>query len=143
VHALHVSLGQFRVGSHRLRVEIDHHIDQSYKICQLCHLHEVETEEHFIFCCPIYYEIRGRFHCLFRGIQTLIGFFRYFDQRCLALYMQEALRLRAHNLQPPTRLDSTQRITSFFTMLPVAVLIHTCKRELSPAHLVCPWRHNA
>jgi hypothetical protein len=28
-------------------------------------------------------------------------------------------------------------------MPPVAVLIHTCKRELSPAHLVCPWRHNA
>jgi hypothetical protein len=25
----------------------------------------------------------------------------------------------------------------------VVVLIHTCKRELSPAHLVCPWRHNA
>jgi hypothetical protein len=25
----------------------------------------------------------------------------------------------------------------------VAVLIHTCKRELSSAHLVCPWRHNA
>ena len=25
----------------------------------------------------------------------------------------------------------------------VAVLIHTCKRELSPSHLVCPWRHNA
>jgi hypothetical protein len=26
---------------------------------------------------------------------------------------------------------------------PLTVLIHTCKRELSPAHLVCPWRHNA
>ena len=25
---------------------------------------------------------------------------------------------------------------------PVVVLMHTCKRELSPAHLVCPWRHN-
>jgi hypothetical protein len=25
----------------------------------------------------------------------------------------------------------------------VVVLIHTCKREQSPAHLVCPWRHNA
>jgi hypothetical protein len=24
----------------------------------------------------------------------------------------------------------------------VAVLMHTCKRELSPAHLVCPRRHN-
>jgi hypothetical protein len=32
---------------------------------------------------------------------------------------------------------------SFDGVLPVAVLIHTCKRELSPAHLVCPWRHNA
>jgi hypothetical protein len=28
-------------------------------------------------------------------------------------------------------------------MDPVAILIHTCKREQSPAHLVCPWRHNA
>ena len=25
---------------------------------------------------------------------------------------------------------------------PVAVLMHTCRRELSPAHLVCPRRHN-
>jgi hypothetical protein len=34
----------------------------------LCHLREVETEEHFIFCCPIYYEIHGRFHCLIQGL---------------------------------------------------------------------------
>jgi hypothetical protein len=25
----------------------------------------------------------------------------------------------------------------------VVVLIHICKCELSLAHLVCPWRHNA
>jgi hypothetical protein len=25
----------------------------------------------------------------------------------------------------------------------VVVLIHTCKRDLSPTHLLCPWRHNA
>ena len=25
---------------------------------------------------------------------------------------------------------------------PVAVLMHTCRRELSPTHLVCPRRHN-
>jgi hypothetical protein len=66
---------------------------------------------------PIYYEIRGRFHCLFKGTQTLTGFFKYPDQRCLALYRQEAFRLRAHTLQPPTRLDPIQRITSF-TVLP-------------------------
>ena len=32
--------------------------------------------------------------------------------------MQEALRLRAHTLQPPHRPDSTQSITSFFVVLP-------------------------
>jgi hypothetical protein len=78
----------------------------------------VETEVHFIFRCPIYYEIRGRFHCLFKESQTLTGFFRYLDQRCLALYIQEALRFQVHTLQPPIKLDSTQRITSFFTLLP-------------------------
>jgi hypothetical protein len=91
-HALRIPLGQFRVGSHRLRVETDHQIDRPDRICQLCQLQEVETEEHFIFRCPIYYEIRGWFHCLFKGAQTLTGFFSYPDQRCLALYIQEALR---------------------------------------------------
>jgi hypothetical protein len=52
VHALCIPLGQFRVGSHRLRVETDHQIDRSDRICQLCHLQEVETEEHFIFSLP-------------------------------------------------------------------------------------------
>jgi hypothetical protein len=32
---------------------------------------------------------------------------------------------------------------SLYAKESVAVLIHNCKRELSPAHLVCPWRHNA
>jgi hypothetical protein len=118
MHALRIPFGQFRVGSHRLRVETDHQIDRSDRIYQVCHLQEVETEVHFIFRCPLYYEIRGRFHCLFRESQTLTGFFRYLDQRCLALYIQEALRFRAHTLQPPIRPDSTQRITSFFTVLP-------------------------
>jgi hypothetical protein len=86
----------------------------------LCHLQEVEIEVHFIFHCPIYYEIQGRYHCLFRELQTLSSFFKYPDQRCLALYMQEALRLHSHTLQPPPRPVSTQEITSFFMVLPSA-----------------------
>ena len=78
----------------------------------------METEMHFIFKCPIYYEIRGQFHCLFKGSRTLVEFFRYPDQRCLALYLQEALRFRAHILHPPTRLDTTQQITTFLSRLP-------------------------
>ena len=92
MHALRIPLGLLRVGSHRLRVETDHQIDRPNIIFQLCHLQEVETESHFIFRCPIYYEIKGRFHYLFKGPQTLAAFFRYTDQRCLALYIQEALR---------------------------------------------------
>jgi hypothetical protein len=36
-----------------------------------------------------------------------------------------------------------QVLEGFGDVLHVAALIHTCKRELSLAHLVCPWRHNA
>ena len=53
-----IPLGQFRVGSHWIRVETGHHITWGNRICQFCHLH---TEEHFIFWCPIYYEITGWF----------------------------------------------------------------------------------
>lgn len=55
---------------------------------------------------------------MFRDSQTLTYFFRYPDQRCLALYMQEALRFRAHILQPPIKPDPTQRIMTFFRVLP-------------------------
>jgi hypothetical protein len=40
-------------------------------------------------------------------------------------------------------LFSDFHLVVFYVLDSVAVLIHTCKRELSPAHLVCPWRHNA
>jgi hypothetical protein len=119
MHALCIQLGQFRVGSHRLQAETQHQIDRSDRICQVCHLQKVENKVHFIFRCPVYYEIRGRFHCLFRESQILTGFFKYLDQRCLALYIQEALRFRVHTLQPPIRPDSTQRIITFFTVLPL------------------------
>jgi hypothetical protein len=39
--------------------------------------------------------------------------------------------------------QNLQEIVKILVSPTVAVLIHTCKRELSPAHLVCPWRHNA
>jgi hypothetical protein len=43
MHALHIPLGQFRVVSHRLRIEMDHQINQSDRIYQICRLQEVET----------------------------------------------------------------------------------------------------
>lgn len=48
MYALRIPLGQFRIGSHRLRVETNHQVDRLDKLCQVCHLQEVETEVHFI-----------------------------------------------------------------------------------------------
>ena len=117
-HALRFSLGSFRVGSHRLRARTDHHMDQADRLCQLCTLMEVETEIHFLFRCPLYYEIRGRFYCLFRDCSSLSMFFSYIDQRCLALYLQEATHLRQNTLQSfHQRRTSDQLITTFFSPL--------------------------
>jgi hypothetical protein len=49
MRTLCVSLRQFRVGSHRLRVEVENELDWLDKIFQLCHLCEVEVDEHVIF----------------------------------------------------------------------------------------------
>ena len=118
-HALRFSLGSFRVGSHRLRVQTDHHMDRADRLCQLCTLAEIETEHHFIFRCSRYYEIRGRFYCLFRDCSSLSMFFSYIDQRCLALFLQEATHLREITLQSfiPQERTPNQLITAFFSPL--------------------------
>ena len=84
-----------------------------------CTLGEVENEAHFLFRCPIYYEIRGRFFCLFRECFSLYDFFSYYDQRCLALYLREATMLWDSMIQSslPCPHSSTQLITAFFTPL--------------------------
>ena len=118
-HALQISLGSFRVGSHCLRAQSDHQIAREERTCVFCTSGEVENEAHFLFRCPIYYEIRGRFFCLFRECFSLYDFFSYYDQRCLALYIREATTLRDSMIQSllPHRPSSTQRITDFFTPL--------------------------
>ena len=79
MHAFCFPLGQFRVGPHRLRVETEHQIDRPDRICQVCHLQDVETEVHFIYGFPVYYEIRGRLHFLFRDSRALVKIFKYPD----------------------------------------------------------------
>ena len=58
-HALHISLGSFRVGSHWLHIQTNHQIDRVDQICHLCTLAKVKTKFHFIFWGPIYYKIGG------------------------------------------------------------------------------------
>lgn len=50
-----------------LEIEIGQaaHVPREARICQLCH-GEVETEDHDVCRCPVYYEIQEKYHCLFR-----------------------------------------------------------------------------
>ena len=50
--------------------------------------------------CPIYYEIRGRYHCMFReGFGPVSRVMNYEDQRCLGLFLKELCRHRQMLLQ--------------------------------------------
>ena len=88
-------------------------------MCQLCRI-EPETERHHIFCCPVYYKIRGRFHCLFReGFGPLSRVMNYKDQKCLGLFLLEIRRFRDGLVKRLHHRGNTQReITNFFKVQP-------------------------
>ena len=66
-YALRSVIGQLRTSSHQLEIEVGRYtrIPVEERICQLCH-QEVESEEHYVCHCSVFYEIRGRYHCLFK-----------------------------------------------------------------------------
>lgn len=100
------AIGQIRTSSHQLRIETGRYtyIAREDRICELCH-QEVESEEHYICRCTVHYEIRGRYHCLFReGFGPLRRVMEFEDQRCLGLFLLEIRRHREDLLksrQPP------------------------------------------
>eukprot|EP00245_Coleochaete_scutata_P005250 TRINITY_DN18672_c1_g1_i2.p1 TRINITY_DN18672_c1_g1~~TRINITY_DN18672_c1_g1_i2.p1 ORF type:complete len:103 (-),score=15.15 TRINITY_DN18672_c1_g1_i2:136-444(-) len=63
------ALAKFRCGSHELEVEKGRHrvpfVSRDMRLCCHCDMGKVEDEAHFLFECPLYYEIRGRYHFLF------------------------------------------------------------------------------
>jgi hypothetical protein len=120
MHSLRIPLGQLRVGSHRLWIETDHHIPRLIGSTKCATYRSLEIEMHLIFRCPIYYEIRGRYHCLYRDSRgSLSTFFRYQDQRCLALFIREIFSHRSQFLHVMPHLGMTRTITSYFHVDPL------------------------
>ena len=114
-HGIRCAIGQIRTSSHQLRIETGRYsgLPADARICLLCHM-EPETELHYTCHCPVYYEIRGRFHCLFReGFGSLARVMRYEDQRCLGLFLLE-LRRHRESLMRGEISQSQRRITDFF-----------------------------
>ena len=116
-HGVRCVIGHMRTSSHQLEMETGRFkgVRAQARICQLCHI-EPETELQHICHCPVYYEIRGRFHCLFReGFGPLFKVMRYEDQRCLGLFLLEMRRHREDLLRRPVNRRHSQReIIDFF-----------------------------
>lgn len=119
-HGIRSTIGQIRTSSHHLRIETgrSEDLEPADRICQLCY-QEAETEEHYICRCTVYYEIRGRYHCLFReGFGPLRKVMEYEDQRCLGLFLLELRRHREGLLRdrrtPPPDPSRQRRLTDFF-----------------------------
>ena len=93
-HAMRVAIGQLRVSSHTLEIEAGRAagVSREVRLCRLCHT-EVELEEHYVCRRPLFYEIRVRYHCLFReGFGPLSRVMDYQDHRCLGLFLVELRR---------------------------------------------------
>ena len=75
---------------------------------------------HHICCSPVYYKIRGRFHCLFgEGFGPLTRVMNYTDQRCLGIFLLEIRRFRDSLLNRSHHKGNTQKeITNFFKVQP-------------------------
>ena len=55
----------------------------------------VESVEHYVCHCSVFYKIRGRYHCLFKqGFGTLCMVMEYEDQWCRGLFLLELKRHR-------------------------------------------------
>ena len=54
------TMSKFRVSNHNLRIESGRaeNLTRERRICQMCHLNQVETELHFCLICPLYNDLR-------------------------------------------------------------------------------------
>ena len=79
----------------------------------------MESEEHYVCHCSVFYQIRGRYHCRFKqGFGPLRKVMEYEDQRCLGLFLLELKRHREKLLKNTATQAHPQRtITTFFSSI--------------------------
>ena len=103
----------------QLQIELGRYtgIPLDERICQLCH-QGVESEEHYVCHCSVFYEIRGRHHCLFKqGFGPLHKVMEYEDQWSLGLFLLELKRHREKLLKDYNIATQAHRQRSITTSL--------------------------
>ena len=58
------SIAKLRCSSHTLEIEKGRHTKKprNERVCPVCNLNEIETEEHFLIKCPFYKDLRKKYH---------------------------------------------------------------------------------
>ena len=94
-YALRSVIGQLQSSSHQLEIEVGWHalILLEERICQLRH-QGLESEEHYVCHSSVSYEIRGRYHCLFKQGSGPVCKITGYDQQRLGLFLLELERHR-------------------------------------------------
>ena len=98
-------LSRFRLSSHSLEIESGRYnnIDRCNRICKCCNLNVVESEYHFISCCPLYRTLRHRhgINVSFPSIQKFINIMSCSHTKTIrnvAKYVHHAMLIRQEKL---------------------------------------------
>jgi hypothetical protein len=91
----------FRLSSHSLDIETGRFngIDRSDRICRLCSLNQIESEYHFLLCCPAYANIRNKYfgHLPWPNTNTFVNILsskRHYILTKTAYYLKESFKCR-------------------------------------------------
>lgn len=100
-----VNLTRFRLSAHNLEIEAGRYlnIERENRFCKICNLTVVESEYHFLLCCPLYRDIRCNYikNCSFPNLNKfnlLLSSKNKSTVRNVAKYITEALKKRQEKL---------------------------------------------
>ena len=83
----------------------------------MCH-QGVESKEHYVCHCSVFYEIRGRYHCLFKQDFGPLHKVMEYEDQCLRLFLLEFKRHRdklLKNYSTATQAHPQRTITTSFS----------------------------
>ena len=87
---------KLRCSDHQLEIEKGRHKRpektlRELRVCRLCDINSIETEEHFLLQCPAYDHIRTKYDI---NVHVKEGLFNSLEPYTLARYINKAFKLR-------------------------------------------------
>ena len=129
-------IGQLRTSSHQLEIEVSIYarIPLEWRICQLCD-QGLKSKEHYVCHYSVFYEIRGRYHYLFKqGFGSLCKVMEYENQLFSRLFLLELKRHTEKLLKNRTSTEAHQprTITTFFSPITPHVTTQSRATQMGP-----------